>query len=79
MTRTSKAAAAVTLANLDAAHGRAQRHAEIIGALRDARKKLQEQKDISADLIARRQRRVEACEEAATAAGIDLATLSDPI
>lgn len=76
MTKTSKAATAATLADIGAAHERATKRADLIGAVMRAQQALKQQKEIQRELIARRVRNLDAAIEAAAAAGIDVAALA---
>lgn len=75
MTKTLKAASAATIANIGAAHERAQTQAQLIGAVRLAQERLKEQRAIQRELIARRVKNLDDALAAAAAAGIDLAAL----
>lgn len=65
------------LAGLEAVHRDTRLRAELIGAVVQARRNLQDQKEIAAEVIARFTRRVQRAERDAFLAGVDLTTVSE--
>jgi len=63
------------LAGLEAVHLKTRLRAELIGAVVQARRNLQDQEEIAAETVARFKRRVARAEADARAAGIDLTTV----
>jgi hypothetical protein len=63
------------LAGLEAVHRETRLRAELIGAVVQARRNLQDQKEIASETVARFTRRVQRAERDAFLAGIDLTTV----
>lgn len=68
---------ASALSGLEAVHLATKTRAELIGAVVQSRRNLQDQQEIAAETIARFKRRVARAESDARAAGIDLTTVAE--
>lgn len=68
---------AIALANLEAVHLATRTRAELIGAVVQARRNLQDQEEIARETVARFKRRVIRAEADARAAGIDLSKVGE--